>query len=106
MAEGIPPLSTTPVGMSPDRQPRRGQREQAGLDETRAVAAQAEDNRAEAAAAAVVNEQPVMPETLFSASVLGQRVRTLAADLQALKLQREHEWSPPESALRLKDKSI
>jgi hypothetical protein len=33
-------------------------------------------------------------------------MRSLAADLQELKLKREQDWQPPESPLRLKDTSI
>lgn len=105
MGDSIVPISTSISGPTPDRQPRRDQRQQEN-DEAKALTAQAEDNRAEATATVAVDLPPVVPETLFSASVLGQRMRSVAADLQTLKHKREQEWAPPESGLRLKDKSI
>jgi hypothetical protein len=107
MADSISSIPMSISAMTGDHHPRRDQRQDEAADETKAAAAQAEDNRAEATAGApVLDEPPVEAETLFSASVLGQRLRSIAADLQALNATRERDWSPPESALRLKDKSI
>ena len=107
MADSISSIPMPIPGMTGDRHPRREQRQDEAADEAKAVAAQADDNRAESAGGApVLDEPPVEAETLFSASVLGQRLRSIAADLQALNAAREQDWSPPESALRLKDKSI
>ena len=48
----------------------------------------------------------LLAETLFAATVLGQRVRMLETQLNALRLAKGGQWSPPESALRLTDKTI
>ncbi len=78
----------------------------------------------EAAAEAAVTDEPVSAPaqppisapaptiasrpsaTLFTASILGQRVRSVASDLAAIRQARRQGWVPPHSELRLKDKTV
>lgn len=104
MADSISSIPTSITAMTPDRQPRRDdkrEQQEAASDTTTPP----EPVVVEAPPMAI-DDQTVVPETLFSASILGQRLRSLASDLNAMNLRREQDWSPPESALRLKDKSI
>ena len=105
MADSISSIPTSIAGMTPDRQPRREDKREDSEAEAHAPVAMANEAVVDAPPMAM-DDPAVVPETLFSASILGQRLRSLAADLKALNLKREQDWSPPESALRLKDKSI
>jgi hypothetical protein len=106
MADSISSIPTSITGMTPDRQPRRDdKREHPDGDAPVPMTTQAALH-VETPPPMAIDDPAVVPETLFSASILGQRLRSLAADLKTMNLKREQDWAPPESALRLKDKSI
>jgi hypothetical protein len=54
----------------------------------------------------VLDESTVPAETLFETALLANRLMPTTVSHNEILLRQNHEWIPPESGLRLKDKLI
>jgi hypothetical protein len=91
-----------------DRQPRRnrgGSSRTAKLDAEAAAKAPPSPTSAQAHAAPAADES-LPAGTLFAATVLSSGMSISDAALTELRIRRNRDWSPPESILRLRDKTI
>lgn len=83
--------------------PHREEAEPAAADTPPAAAAHA---------ATPVPELPLdapaatIPGTLFAASLLSQRMKSFDSAVHALHEVRREKWTPPDSALQLKDRAV
>lgn len=102
MGDAIPPVPVLIATATTERRPRRESRGRRSADQESAGSPVA-DARPERRRANAPFEPPRFPASLFEASLFGQRIRSVAT---ALRLVRRAEWTPPESDLRLKDKSV
>lgn len=109
MSARIAPL---PDGMGvasiADKQPRR-QRSGATRISARATAAKATEPNGllpEQPAFTPASDESLPPGTLFTAAVLSSGIAPGEATLAELRIRRNRGWSPPESILRLRDKTI
>jgi hypothetical protein len=108
MSARIAPL---PDGMGvasiADRQPRRnrGGSSRAAAHAADAAAKPAAAAPAQAHAAPAANET-LPPGTLFAATMLSSGMSVSDAALTELRIRRNRDWTPPESILRLRDKTI
>lgn len=105
MSSGISPVSTSTAAIGDS--PHRRQWEHASRRGEGRMTSEAEELREDSAAAAVV-PQPVASlsrgESTFATSQFAERMRLLEANLVAISQARP--WSPPQSGLSLKDKTI
>jgi hypothetical protein len=106
MSDAIAVVGTPVAPLATDRQPANGHSNQRTHSEQLELPLHLEQGPAAAPQPPDDEPSAVLPGTLFSASQLGERLRTLEQHLSVLHRNRGQGWKPPESALRLKDKSI
>ena len=103
----VSPVSTAVSAMNADRHQHHQHR-----DESQRAPAHADDLTTieEAAAdaafvAAPAPEPQALPEGVFAASQLAERLRILEANLKAISAGRKP-WAPPQSELNLRDRTV
>ncbi len=99
-------VTAVPVTVTSDRHARRDAPRRDDHAEEEEATAEPADHPASPVAR--MPEPTARPHagTLFRATLLGQRMRTVAGDLAAMRAARSPAWTPPPSELRLKDKTV
>jgi hypothetical protein len=110
MNDAIAVVGTTIAALAAERQPQRepANGHAAPNDDEQLELPLLFESHATVAPPQLPLDEPtaVLPGTLFSASQLGERLRSFEATLSVLHHRQRQSWTPPESELHLKDKTI
>lgn len=107
MSALVTAIGTTVSAMNADRRAPRDRDRPEAPEDVELEGSMREPERAAAPALpATTHDVGVLPHTLLSASLLGQRLHSFNEALHSMKLLRSKAWTPPESDFKLKDKTI